>query len=572
MGRNKLSRMVSLAALGLAVAGGVALGAPVDSDLAVPAHGGGCYPIGLNPSLFDMLTLINPEWAPLENGMTVASTPITVHGVVQEMHGDLSGDFPSTHLRADVNEFLLLDPEDADRLATGNDDGLLHFEWEAGVYPAPFWAGEGDRVVAQGRWIFDCGHPGAIPGNCSVTTGTLCARDQDCVAPSPCPTCVAGENCVGVHYAYSAELHPPQAAVSIRSGRGAKLSRVPGIPAIPVTRADVYVSPAGGGAGDACVLGHLASDLNQLTTQCFPLAQPLAPLNAQDFVFDVPLPPKPPGGRVVRRITKLPAPGGVEPRIKIKRRLVPPAPPHLEVHVLMTRPVKGAMPTGFAGTIEAGWRNDPTPLTHVRLTIDSITIENALQPGAPSVPKTCSVHTSTPCDTAADCPTGEACWGAGPVKAWQLQAAMNGQWQELVGLGSVSTNDVIPEGLVFDQYLPAAGAAHFLVNGRSHECIDTMYGKSLADGIVQLGITKGIACLATNARDPGGIDVTYAAPDFGAGSGTMAYAMTSAGGQGGRCSLTTAFVCTVDADCPSGETCVETGGAFTVAYHVDRLP
>jgi hypothetical protein len=114
--------------------------------------------------------------------------------------------------------------------------------------------------------------------------------------------------------------------------------------------------------------------------------------------------------------------------------------------------------------------------------------------------------------------------------------------------------------------------AHFLVNGRSHECIDAMYGRSLADAIVQLGITKGIACLATSARDPGSIDITYAAPDFGAGSGTMAYATTSAGGQGGRCSLTTAFVCTVDADCPSGETCVETGGAFTLNYHVERLP
>jgi len=48
--------------------------------------------------VLDMLVLVNPEWAPLVNGMTVASTPITVHGTVQGMHGDTSGDFPATHV------------------------------------------------------------------------------------------------------------------------------------------------------------------------------------------------------------------------------------------------------------------------------------------------------------------------------------------------------------------------------------------------------------------------------------------------------------------------------------------
>ena len=83
-----------------------------------------------------MLTLINPEWAPILNGQTVDSSPVLVHGTVQGMHGDTSGDFPATHIRADVNHFVALDPADADRLATGNDDLLLHFEWEAGAYPA----------------------------------------------------------------------------------------------------------------------------------------------------------------------------------------------------------------------------------------------------------------------------------------------------------------------------------------------------------------------------------------------------------------------------------------------------
>src|SRR5215510_13663968 len=127
--------------------------APIDSDLAAAINGGGCHPTGIQPSILDMLTLINPEWAPVLNGTTVDSTPILVHGLVEEMHGDLSGDFPSTHLRADVNEFLRLDAADEQYLATGNieEDGRLHLEWEAGVYPVFAWAGVGDRVVALGR-------------------------------------------------------------------------------------------------------------------------------------------------------------------------------------------------------------------------------------------------------------------------------------------------------------------------------------------------------------------------------------------------------------------------------------
>src|SRR5690349_4456407 len=109
--------------------------APVNSDLAIAALGGGCYPTGIQPALLDMLVLVNPEWAPVLSGAIVDSTPVLIHGTVMGMHGDTSGDFPSTHLRADVNHFIQLDPEDADRLATGNDDGLIHTEWEAGVYP-----------------------------------------------------------------------------------------------------------------------------------------------------------------------------------------------------------------------------------------------------------------------------------------------------------------------------------------------------------------------------------------------------------------------------------------------------
>src|SRR3989441_3554149 len=248
MGEHVL-RDVKLGLVVLALSVGAALAAPVNSDLATAQLGGGCYPTGINPAVLDMLVLVNPEWAPLVNGMTVASTPITVHGTVQGMHGDTSGDFPATHVRADVNHFVLLDAADADRLATGNDDLQLHFEWEAGFYPAWAWAGTGDRIVGLGRWIFDCGHPDPTPGNCSSTMSRQCVIDSDC--PN-------GESCAGVHFGYSAEMHPPQATAAIRVGRGAVLLKGPRAPAVPATRADIYVSPDAGGAGDRCIISHRA--------------------------------------------------------------------------------------------------------------------------------------------------------------------------------------------------------------------------------------------------------------------------------------------------------------------------
>jgi len=563
--RLLLGTTAALAWLAVAAA---PVSAVVNSDMAASNYGGPCHPTGIQPALLDMLTLINPEWAPVmplaSDPTHVDTAPILVHGEVQGMHGDLSGDFPSTHLRADVNHFVLLDAADSDRLGTGNDDGLLHFEWEAGVYPAWAWAGVGDRIVGLGRWIWDCGHPGATPGACSVTTSTPCIIDKEC--PS-------GETCVGPHFGYSAELHPPYATAAIRRGRGAVVFTRPVPTAVMATKADVFASPAGGGAADRCVITHLTNDTDELSVQCFPLSQPVATFNAQDFVFDLPLPPRPanahrPGWRVVPYAT----PGGTPARLTIRRRLADPSNPHLEVHVRLSQPTRGVMPTGFAATILAGWKRDASPLVHVRVTLTDLVVNNALQPVTPTVPRTCS-SSNTACMTNADCPSNEKCWGAGTVKSWQMQAAVNGEWQELVGLGSVDTGNVISQGLVYDQYIPPTGSVQLDIDGESRDCIDTIYRTSLATDLGNFGFVKGVECLATEARSVGTLSLTYAGPDFGAGGGgSTDYETVSVGGEGGHCSTTTSMLCTLDGDCPSGETCVTTGGAFSLRYRIERLP
>src|SRR5207249_11318850 len=127
----------------------------------------------------------------------------------------------------------------------------------------------GDRIVGMGRWTFDCGHPDAQPGSCSVTTGVQCVLDSDCTSPT-CSSCGGMETCLGTHCGYSAELHPPQATAAIRSGRGAIVSSRRGATPVPATKADVYVRPYAGGAGDARVLAHQADPLRLRGIEGFP--------------------------------------------------------------------------------------------------------------------------------------------------------------------------------------------------------------------------------------------------------------------------------------------------------------
>lgn len=541
----------------------------VNGNLAVPANGGGCYPTGISPGLFDMLTLINPEWAPVVDGSSVDSAPVLISGRVDAMHGDLSGDFPSTHLRADVNFDVEPDPDSLQYVGLHNDGLAMHVEWEGGVYPAWAWAGPGDRMYALGRWIFDCGHPGTDPGHCSTSLPKTCANDADC-APPLCPDCTTGETCEGQDYRYSTEIHPPYATVAIRSGRGGFVSDEPGAKPILVTRADVFAGPEGGGAGDRCILTHQPSDLDLLSEQCWPLDEPIAQLNQRDFAFSVPLPKHPPHARVRWRMTPRETPGGVPAAWSVRRNFDDPADRKLEVTIHLTQPVAGVLPTGFAGTLEAGWEGDPTPLTHVRVTAGSIVVRNPLKPKTPTVPRTCSAS-DTPCATTADCPSGEQCFGAGPVNGWRGQISVNGEWAEFKHLGQVSTPETIGERIVFDQWLPADGKVVIHTEGRSDECIDAMYGRSLGTGLAELGLSKGIACLATEARNLGTIDTTFAGPDFGAGSsGSTAHRVQTVNGAAGTCSGS-GELCAVAEDCPTGESCVAGFAPMVLRFRVQRI-
>jgi hypothetical protein len=306
----------------------------------------------------------------------------------------------------------------------------------------------------------------------------------------------------------------------IRSGRGGLLeaSEDGEGHAVPVTRADVFVSPDGGGAGDACVVSHREPSPNAVIfgPSCFPLSAPLAlipptarPLNAKDFAFDVPLPDVPRGREPeLRAVPQLPAPAVAA---AYEAHFIAAPQPHFEVIVRMTQPVAGVPPTGFAATFVAGWKDAPrSPLMHVRVTVESVLVQDALKPPLP-LPDLVV------------------------LPGWKMQVNVNGMWQEIAGLDGVANPGSVTVHVVFDQFLPRDGTLRIHSDASSKMCFAPLFGHSLLEDLLFFGfnpadqtgasffaaLNKGVLCLAganglDKEFDGGEIDLAFAGPTFGA--------------------------------------------------------
>jgi hypothetical protein len=557
----------------------------IDSNLAISPTtqmgGGGCYPVSIAPALLDMLTLLNPEWAAIDVGSHSPpfSDPITVHGTVHLAKINESGDFPSDHVTDDQNTFATLDASDQGLVATGNvgphgvEAGQMELEWEISSYPLFAWAGTGDRYTGVGRWIWDCGHPDPDPvGNCSTSVLQQCAIDSDCVEASTiCPACVAGETCVNVTFNDHSELHPPQ-AVAITRTHGYRSSKKVHF-GKRATRTDVWINPDGGGAGDLCPLTHNASPISELTVQCFPLSQPIADVNATDFSFDIPLPPRPAGVTRPPRVRVLDRTPAGMPSPRVDTLFVDGATPIVRAVVHMTTPIKGTLPSQVGKTIIARWPQDPTAVTHVRVNVTGIDIVNPLKLVTPVLPltKRCSVTTSQDC-SATPCPAGQTCLSlGGPTPGWQIFFEVNGDWQEVPGLQAIASPGFIPLNLTYDAGLLAGDTLHMHATGKSLACLESqLYGRSLADDLALYGLTDGATCLANTSADIGAFNLSYTGPDFGGALAPASYVTQSTGGDGGHCLVTTSQLCLADADCPAGESCFPTGGSFKLHYTIKK--
>jgi hypothetical protein len=153
-----------------------------------------------------------------------------------------------------------------------------------GGAPEFVWPAVGDRVWVEGRWIFDCGHPGV-------------SDDSD-----------------RAFVQFSSEIHPPRALVTFRLNHPALDSfpvarvsapnfpgpqsylPVTGIPAtlppdvpnsgptnVPVTEADIFVSGNGGEANDLCSMTSYDLPFHG----CSHHSGPFIPVNDRNYVFDI---------------------------------------------------------------------------------------------------------------------------------------------------------------------------------------------------------------------------------------------------------------------------------------------
>jgi uncharacterized repeat protein (TIGR01451 family) len=327
------------------------LGTPsASASLGIPGSNASCE------SLIDFLFLQVPEpgWVWVDPANKFQS----VSGEVRESFVTHT-DFPTVHDSHDQNTHVLADPASLPFVSDANDAGEIELEWEIGTLPGedssdperlfPKWVhpSVGDRMWANGHWIFDCGHP----------------KD------------VGGED----HFA--TEIHPPRAFASMRD----QVKPMPGSGTTPVrtVSTDLYIHGLSGFVTEdlACgqdvildIFGGCAQDPHRGT-----------PIDA-DYDFDICTPPKPSPSAVLKTtqedgpnnnigtpalVTQVPATGpcagaGFGP---------------LQVHVHVPLAGTGVMPDRvYARHIDAGWIYPPNALKHIKLNLTKIDLHNDTEP------------------------------------------------------------------------------------------------------------------------------------------------------------------------------------------------
>jgi len=182
----------------------------------------------------------------------------------------------------------------------------------------------------------------------------------------------------------------------------------------------------------------------------------------------------------------------------------------------------------------------------------TLEVNNALQPGdgrsrrrRAAAPSTILRSPATP--TAGLPPSSvpelreqtRPCLGVGPIKAWP--DAGRRQWRMAGGFGGPGERRhparVIPQGagLRTSTCRRRGGAVHLRADGCCagvrRRAVQQVARHQHRRGRVRPRASR--VSPPTRTR-PATIDVTYGGPDFGAGTGTMTYATTSTGGEGGH--------------------------------------
>ncbi len=323
---------------------------PAAAALGIPGSTASC------DTLVDFLFLQVPEpgWVWVDPSQKFKD----VSGTVKESFVTET-DFPTVHESHDQNTHVLVDDAYAGLVSDANDAGEIELEWEIGTLPSEdstdpertfpkwVWPSVGDRMWANGNWIFDCGHP----------------KD------------VGGED----HFA--TELHPPRAFASMRD----QVKPMPGSGTTPVrtVSTDLYIHGLAGFVVEDLICGQ--DVILDVFGGCLQDPHRGTPIDA-DYDFDICTPVKPfpsavlkttqedgPNNNIgtVAQVTQVPstgacAGGGFGP---------------LQVHVHVPLAGTGVTPDRvYARRITAGWIYPPNDLKHIKLNLTKIDLHQDTEP------------------------------------------------------------------------------------------------------------------------------------------------------------------------------------------------
>ena len=399
-------------------------------------------------------------------------------------------DFPAVHDSHDQNTDILVDPGNEDILSdAGKDhsgDGVpdaLEVEWEIGTFPSetgsdpertfPKWAwpNEGDRVWADGHWIFDCGHP---------------------------------EEIAGVDHART-EIHPARAMASMRD----QVRTLPGTGTtpVPVTATDLYIHGRGGFVGDTlnCGMDIIVDPGNE----CTPYPHFPTPID-EDFEFDVCLPPLPFDKAALATYFE-DGPGNtidVEPILEPEASAGACAGPEFgptQIHVTAPLAGTGATPDDvYAQQIYAGWVFPPEELKHLKLTLNKMDLHDD--------------HETDPGDC--ECTFFWMNVDKAPDEWIRLSTYATGNMNDYDDDEGLGDGEIGFSGAVFDFYVANGESFNVRANGYDQDCLDDYFGDHSFD------VTTFLDCylLAAIELNPGDNDsfaslaASFGPPGYGIGS------------------------------------------------------
>ena len=399
----------------------------------------------------------------------------------------------------------------------------IELEWEIGVFPdvkgdaAPeayfprwAWPSIGDRVYANGNWIFDCGHPKDL---CHV---------RDPLNPNNC--------LISTSY-YRSEIHPPRLVAAMRN-QSQTLPKS-GTTPVPVTATDLYLNGRAGYVNDTLQCGMKVL-IGQGTCDRSP--HPHRPTEiAAHYEFDICLPPQPNAeARVDWRFDAGPGnlvptgtqvdPNDRDPGIDV----VHPAPAgcanasqpmdmQTALHVTLALENSGLGPDDtYTRQIVAGWVDPPSPpLTHLNVGVTNIDLHSSEDDDSLVNPA---------CSDDAEMTFFWANLDRAPSNEWIRFA----DFAPLASNGNSVLNDYDPDllghsfigtpGAGYDFYVRNGEPFTFRTAGYDQDCYDQFFG----DGHVFEAAfpyiwcnTSPFECFDGNNDELDSIEATLDAPDYG---------------------------------------------------------